>query len=47
GPASGSFRVVRGGGWLYVPYFVRAGYRGRFDPVSRNGSIGFRVCSDS
>ncbi|MFN9134647.1 MAG: formylglycine-generating enzyme family protein, partial [Planctomyces sp.] len=47
GPASGSSRVVRGGGWDDEPSNVRAGYRYVFDPGYRGNDIGFRVCSDS
>ncbi|MFN5900056.1 MAG: formylglycine-generating enzyme family protein, partial [Planctomyces sp.] len=47
GPASGSSRVVRGGGWRSVPHFVRAGFRSLFVPGSRYDDVGFRVCSAS
>ena len=47
GPASGSSRVVRGGGWDDEPSNVRAGYRGHYDPAIRYLHVGFRVCSDS
>ena len=43
GPASGSFRVVRGGSWSSVAQYLRSGSRGFGGPGVRNGSIGFRL----
>ena len=44
GPATGSFRVYRGGCWIYVvaDYF-RAAYRFRIVPASRFVYLGFRL----
>ena len=46
GPASGSFRVLRGGGWLGYPQFCRSAYRFRLTPDSRISNFGFRVSVD-
>ncbi len=43
GPASGSFRVFRGGGWYVSPAFCRAAVRLRDRPVFRSIDLGFRV----
>jgi formylglycine-generating enzyme required for sulfatase activity len=43
GPASGSVRVLRGGSWLLVAYYVRAAHRFGSIPGSRLGGLGFRV----
>jgi formylglycine-generating enzyme required for sulfatase activity len=43
GPSSGKKRALRGGGWRYVDAgFVRAAYRGRFEPSYRNVGLGVR-----
>ncbi|MBF0244614.1 MAG: SUMF1/EgtB/PvdO family nonheme iron enzyme [Planctomycetes bacterium] len=42
GPASGSFRVGRGGGWDYFAQFCRSAYRGHYAPSSMFSSLGFR-----
>jgi len=43
GPASGSYRVYRGGGWGNYAFFCRAAYRNDYDPTYRyNGDLGFR-----
>ena len=42
GPATGDFRVSRGGGWYFDPRYVRAAYRGGSGPTSRNDVVGFR-----
>lgn len=42
GPDSGRYRVLRGGSWLYVDYFVRAAYRGSYVPGNIYYDIGFR-----
>ena len=48
GSSSGKNRVLRGGGWINVAYYVRASYRSWNDPVNRDVDIGFRcVCSTS
>ena len=45
GPAAGSSRVFRGGGWLSSAWSCRSAYRGSFSPGSRRGYGGFRVAS--
>jgi formylglycine-generating enzyme required for sulfatase activity len=47
GPASGSYRVVRGGGWFYDAYYCRVAYRGYDNPSITYGNIGFRVARSS
>ena len=42
GPASGTYRVLRGGGWLYYPGNCRVAYRGCYSPGIRNYILGFR-----
>jgi formylglycine-generating enzyme required for sulfatase activity len=34
GPTSGQARVLRGGSWVVIPWFVRVSVRGRFNPAS-------------
>ena len=43
GPASGSRRVIRGGGWLNGPGFVRSANRFWYTPVRRGYDLGFRL----
>ena len=43
GPASGSHRVLRGGGWLSFARSCRVSHRNYDIPGSRDGSIGFRL----
>ena len=43
GPASGSFRVLRGGSWFSVPTYFRVALRFKLTPDNRNHSIGFRL----
>ena len=44
GPASGSYRVLRGGCWYNIVYGCRCAYRFSFDPGSFYGSyFGFRL----
>ncbi len=45
GPASGDSRVVRGGGWLNYPRYVRAAVRGGVSPGRAYSSLGFRLVS--
>jgi formylglycine-generating enzyme required for sulfatase activity len=48
GPASGSVRVVRGGGWGVVAYYCRVAYRnGDVPTLSVSSSLGFRVVRSS
>jgi formylglycine-generating enzyme required for sulfatase activity len=42
GPASGQFRVVRGGSWSYNAVFARVSHRALVEPDSSNLLIGFR-----
>jgi formylglycine-generating enzyme required for sulfatase activity len=42
GPTSGSSRVIRGGGWMTQPTWLRASYRFRLPPNSRRPDLGFR-----
>jgi sulfatase modifying factor 1 len=43
GPATGSGRVLRGGGWSGIPWLCRSAYRGRPARGDRYYSLGFRV----
>lgn len=43
GPAAGSYRVLRGGGWLSTAAHCRLAYRTDCAPDSRDGNSGFRV----
>ncbi len=43
GPARATSRVIRGGGWSYIPRFIRTAYRSRYTPVNRGNFLGFRV----
>jgi formylglycine-generating enzyme required for sulfatase activity len=44
GPPTGSFRVLRGGGWNYDAYYCRSAFRGNAGPDDRtNCVLGFRV----
>ena len=43
GPASGSKRVIRGGGWFNYAQFCRSTLRYGYEPSSRFKSRGFRV----
>ena len=43
GPASGSYRVRRGGSWLYPGSFLRSAMRFDYTPGYRNFTLGFRV----
>lgn len=47
GPDSGSYRVIRGGGWLNGPRFCRAALRSRSRPTLRNNRLGFRLVRSS
>jgi len=42
GPASGRFRVLRGGSWFTESWNQRSSDRGWFDPVGRDLYVGFR-----
>ncbi len=43
GPASGSYRVFRGGGWGSNARSCRVSYRSYYAPGSRGGSLGLRL----
>ena len=43
GPASGSDRVLRGGGWNYFDFDFRCAYRLIYAPDSYNADLGFRL----
>jgi formylglycine-generating enzyme required for sulfatase activity len=45
GPASGVYRVVRGGSWSNVEFNLRVSYCGRYSPDGTYLSIGFRCAS--
>ena len=46
GPTSGTYRVVRGGGWDNNAGFLRASFRGWFGPTDRSINIGCRCVRD-
>jgi formylglycine-generating enzyme required for sulfatase activity len=46
GPASGSDRVLRGGGWFGTPFSLRAAFRFFNRPGDRRDWIGFRCAKD-
>ncbi len=43
GPSSGSYRVLRGGGWGNIAAYTRAAYRNRSFPGIRDYGLGFRL----
>ncbi len=43
GPASGSYRVLRGGSWRYIPANVRCANRDGYNPDYRGSDVGFRL----
>ncbi|GAA4418973.1 hypothetical protein GCM10023187_52920 [Nibrella viscosa] len=43
GPATGSYRVLRGGSWFTEPQRCRSSYRGRNTPESRFNYVGLRI----
>ena len=47
GPDSGRLRVKRGGAWMSQPTWVRAAYRAKGSPISRNADHGFRCAQDA
>jgi formylglycine-generating enzyme required for sulfatase activity len=47
GPASGDYRVLRGGAWSNSPYYVRAAVRYRNSPDDRFDYLGFRVAASA
>ena len=42
GPADGTFKVLRGGGWTNIWHYVRAAYRGPDTPPYRHDTVGIR-----
>ncbi|MBO4286561.1 MAG: formylglycine-generating enzyme family protein [Kiritimatiellae bacterium] len=44
GPASGSYRVQRGGSWNYVAQYCRSASRNYYGPSLNYGNYGFRLC---
>jgi formylglycine-generating enzyme required for sulfatase activity len=46
GPAKGTYRVLRGGGWANTPLDCRSAIRYRYTPDYRIGDLGFRVAVD-
>ena len=47
GPDSGRLKVKRGGAWMSQPTWLRAAYRGKGSPTSRNADHGFRCAQDA
>lgn len=46
GPTTGTYKVLRGGGWNVYEYGLRVAYRGYPDPPSlRSGLVGFRCAA--
>lgn len=43
GPASGSERVFRGGGWSFAAFYARSAHRWGFFPEVRGDGLGLRV----
>lgn len=43
GPLSGSYRVIRGGGWGYFAVSCRSSRRNYYDPMYRNRYLGLRL----
>ena len=43
GAASGTFRMLRGGGWFHLPGNARSAFRSRTFHVDQDADIGFRV----
>jgi formylglycine-generating enzyme required for sulfatase activity len=42
GPTAGNRHVMRGGAWMSQPLWLRAAYRAKRSPTSRNLDHGFR-----
>jgi formylglycine-generating enzyme required for sulfatase activity len=45
GPASGQYRVLRGGSWSHSRFHLRVTHRGRETPDSRDNRVGFRCAA--
>jgi formylglycine-generating enzyme required for sulfatase activity len=46
GPPSGTYRVARGGAWVYSPWVLRVSIRVRSVPVGRDVNLGFRCARE-
>ena len=46
GPATGTFRVVRGSSWHHLPHYLKTSARFRFYPDQKGNFIGFRCVRD-
>ena len=44
GPASGTYRVIRGCSWYNLAWYCRVSDRGNSAPGNRYGYLGFRLC---
>ena len=42
----GTYRVLRGGGWYFVTYYLRVANGGYNSPAVQSCSIGFRCAGD-
>lgn len=42
GSSTGTYKVLRGGGWLYNDIYLRVAYRGGSNPTNQTNYIGFR-----
>jgi sulfatase modifying factor 1 len=47
GPASGAYRILRGGSWVFVAGTARVSYRNRDLPGYRNNNTGFRCVREA
>jgi len=47
GPISGSYLVMRGGGWSDGAGFIRCASRAFSGPSNRNSALGFRLCQEN
>ncbi len=47
GPARGTFRVWKGGGWVGADFCCEPSFRAHYDPNSMGHDHGFRVCRDA
>jgi len=43
GPSSGTYRVIRGGGWSFSAGSARSTYRISYYPYNRSSDVGFRI----
>ena len=43
GPGSGSYRLIRGGGWYYSAHYCRVAFRNYSDPSTTHSYLGFRL----